>query len=285
MIEFLKHFREKGYAIQKNVYSYDDFRDLFVAFYDLTYSCAKRNLIPLEDLNFPEVKDIKYPDNIKKLDKLLLLLLKKDKSFIGEIYDAFSYSSVFLRFISAKKVEETTKLLLNIPKTTTLYGWTNRVRIDPPGDNRRTYGWHQEVFYTQPRFRYLQTWAPVIRNTTRQNGTIWVKEGSHKEGIAKQTWNEIDGRATQIIIDKEILSKYKSINLEMNLGDVLYFDGFLAHASGNNSTEDEVRFSLVGMWNDTSTKDFRAPLPQFISRTESSKDYFIKKFGEARINE
>ena len=39
--------------------------------------------------------------------------------------------------------------------------------------------------------------------------------GSHKEGIAKQTWNEIEGKATQIIIDKEILDKYKSKNLEM----------------------------------------------------------------------
>ena len=64
-----------------------------------------------------------------------------------------------------------------------------------------------------------------------------------------------------------------------------FFNGFLAHASGNNMTKDEIRYSLVGMWNDTSTKNFRAPLPNFVSRTESPKKYFIDKFGKSKIKE
>ena len=32
-----------------------------------------------------------------------------------------------------------------------LYGHTNRCRIDPPEDERRTYDWHQETFYTIPK--------------------------------------------------------------------------------------------------------------------------------------
>ena len=39
------------------------------------------------------------------------------------------------------------------------------------------------------------------------------------------------------------------------------------------------------MWNDTTTKDFRAPIPNFISRTESAKEYFMDKFGKSRLNE
>ena len=279
-----KEFEEKGYFILSNVYSDEDFEELFMAYYDLALSCAKRASISIDHDIFPKLEDVKYPKHLKILDKLLLKILSKDKSLIGEIYDTFSYSSTFLRFISNKKIEDFTRLLLKLNSKTTLYGWTNRVRIDPPGDNRRTYGWHQEVFYTQPRFRYLQTWAPVLRDTSYENGTIWIKEGSHKEGIANQTWNEIDGRATQVLIDKEILNKYESKNLEMKKGDVLFFDGYLAHASGNNTTKDEIRYSLVGMWNDTSIKEFRAPIPKFVSRTEEALDYFIEKFGKSRLN-
>ena len=60
----------------------------------------------------------------------------------------------------------------------------------------------------------------------------------------------------------------------MNVGDVLFFDSHLFHKSGKNSTKDEVRFSLVGTWNDISYKKFRAPIPEFKSRTLSPKEYF-----------
>ena len=92
-----------------------------------------------------------------------------------------------------------------------------------------------------------------------------------------QQWNEIEGRATQIIIDKDITDKYETIQLEMKVGQVLFFDGHLAHQSGHNSTKDEIRLSLVGMWNDVSHEGFRAPLPSFESRTISAKEYFSVK--------
>ena len=114
----------------------------------------------------------------------------------------------------------------------------------------------------------------MMRDTTIENGTIELKKGSHKEGIPKQTWTAKEGLATQIIIDPEITNKYKTISLEMKVGDILFFDGHLAHQSGKNSTKDEVRFSLVGMWNDTSYRGFNAPKPNFMSRTISAKEYF-----------
>ena len=40
-----------------------------------------------------------------------------------------------------------------------------------------------------------------------------------------------------------------------------------------------MRFSLVGMWNDTFYKGFNAPKPNFISRSITSKEYFEKIKG------
>ncbi len=271
-----KFFIENGYYIERNLYSKNDMNEMFILFYDTFVTLADKFSVPLTK-KYIKPNDISYPDDLKQLDSLMLDCFNFDKGIIGEGYDIISYSSIFLRFLSSAKVENLSKEILNISANSTLYGWTNRVRIDPPSDERRTYGWHQEVFYTIPESRYLQTWCPVIRDTTSSNGTIWIAPGSHKEGIAKQSWNEIDGRATQIIVDDATIDKYPQIQLEMKVGDVLFFDGKLSHKSGSNTTEDEIRFSLVGMWHDIKTKNFRGPMPNFLHRTEfDQKSYWEK---------
>jgi len=267
-----REFLVNGFYIERNVFDTKDMGEIFINFYDICFNIALKHNIKHKT---PIPNNVSYPNNLKDLDYLVLAIFNVNKDLLGEVYDTFSYSLTFMRFLGNKKVENITQELLNINKTTSLYGVTNRMRIDPPFDERRTYGWHQEIFYTIPNTKFLQTWCPMMRDTTIENGTIKIKQGSHKEGIAKQSWKqEIEGRSTQIIIDPEITNKYKTISLEMKVGDILFFDGHLAHKSGNNSTKDEVRFSLVGMWNDTSYVGFNAFKPNFMPRTISAKEYF-----------
>ena len=194
-------FDEHGYFIEKNAFNTGDMESLFEVFYDLSWNVAIRNKIDLSKKILPTNK-IQYPRDLKQLDHLMLDIFNYNKDLLGEIYDTFSYSSAFMRFLGNEKVESMAKELLGLPNYTTLYGWTNRVRIDPPRDERRTYGWHQEIFYTFPKTRFVQTWCPILRDTTIDNGTIEIKPYSHKEGIPKQTWTEEEGKAPQIIIDK-----------------------------------------------------------------------------------
>ena len=154
--------------------------------------------------------------------------------------------------------------------------------MDWPQDEKRRAGWHQEIFHTYPDFKFIQTWS-IIRNSTVANGTIKVCPGSHTHGIAQQNWDdEKEGYATRIIIDEDVVQKYKEQDLPMEIGDVLFFDPLLFHRSGHNSSK-EIRFSQVGMWNDCSTKGFRAPKPNFISRTYSPRDNYEKHmFGDKK---
>jgi hypothetical protein len=269
-------FNKDGYLIQRNVFDFEEMQDLFMTFYSICYNCALRNQIKN---SYPPISMVSFPENLKDLDLLILDIVKAQNGLLGEVYDTFAYSMSFLRFITGKKTENLIRELLGVNQRDALYGFSNRMRIDPPADERRTYGWHQEVFYNIPYSNFLQTWSPILRSTTSQNGTIEVKKGSHKEGIVKQTWNEVDGRVTQIIVDTEISDKYETIVLEMNLGDLLIFDSHLIHKSGHNSTKDEIRFSLVGTWNDVSCHDFRAPLPSFQNRSISYEEYFKKIQG------
>ena len=268
-----KSFNNNGFLIKENLIKDKYHSELFYLFYDLAVSTIKRNKIDLE-YQVKNVEDIDCNKDIKILDKILLDILKIDNKLIGELYDTVSYSSSFLKLVSDSDIEEYVRSLLELSKRNTIYSWTHRVRIDAPKDERRTYGWHQEIFYTIPETKFIQTWCPLIRDTTIENGTIEVCEGSHKEGIAKQTWNEIEGRATQIIVNEEVVAKYKQKKIPMKKGEILFFDPHMFHRSGHNSTKDEVRFSLVGMWNDTTFLKFKAPRPEFKSRTFSAKDYF-----------
>jgi hypothetical protein len=270
------NFDSHGFHIEKSLYTKNDMDEMFGLFYDVFLSLQRKFSVPTS-LKYKDTELVDRENCIADLDSLMLDCFHYDKGLIGEGYDIISYSSVFLRFLSNPKVESITRELLDLNPATALYGWTNRVRIDPPADERRTYGWHQEVFYTIPESRYLQTWAPVIRSTTASNGTIWIAPGSHKEGIAKQSWNEYPGRATQVIVDDLVINKYNQIQLEMEVGDVLFFDGKLAHKSGSNSTKNQIRFSLVGMWHDIWTENFRGPKPAFEHRTKfDQKQHWVE---------
>ena len=272
----LEHFRENGYLIKRNIVPIELHKELFYVFFDLASNYIKKKKIKFDNLK--SVENINYPSHINELDNMLITILKFDKNLLGEIYDIISYTSSFLKIVSLKEVEEEVKKILSLDNLNTIYSWKHRVRIDPPRDERRTYGWHQEIFYTIPEVKFIQTWCPIIRNTHKNNGTLEICPGSHKEGIAKQSWNEIDGRAVQILVDEKIVSKYKKLTISMNTGDMMFFDPHLFHRSGSNIS-DEVRFSLVGMWNDCNHEKFTVPKPDFKFRTITEREYYNQFFG------
>lgn len=209
----------------------------------------------------------------------ILMLESVSHDYVAAIYDTVFNLPSFQRITADRRIESLTRQLLNCADSSCFYGFTQRCRIAPPKDERRTYGWHQEVFYSIPRARFLQTWAPLIFPTSVQNGTIEVAVGSHKEGIIPQSWIEIDGRSTQIICDETVLSNYQAVSLCMQPGELLFFSPLLAHRSGSNSS-DEVRYSLVGMYHDVSVPEFISPKINFEYRAGTPKEYFIEHFGE-----
>jgi ectoine hydroxylase-related dioxygenase (phytanoyl-CoA dioxygenase family) len=255
------YYYEHGFVIVSDALTRDllnDFAREYSQLVEINLRKAKTNLQKLpSDKNF-------ISDGIKKLESI-------DHSWVSDIYDTSSMIPSFLDIVRNTSTLEIIKYLLEV--NTPLYPYTNRIRIDPPSDNRRTYGWHQETFYTIPRSSFVQTWAPLIYDVRVENGTISVADGSHKEGIPYQTWEEIPGGATQILISDEVVNKYEQIAIEMNVGELLFFSGRLAHKSGNN-TSDMVRFSLVGMYHDIASENFIAPSIKFDHKHQDPKSYF-----------
>ena len=274
-----ENFKKNGFYIGKSVTPKSLHEELYFIFYDLSVSTIKRNKITLGYIP-KNINDIIYPNDLSELDKLLLSILNHNKDLLGEIYDTVAYCSTFFRLMSHKKIEDVVREILSLSKHTSLYSVTHRIRMDWPEDQKRRAGWHQEIFHTYPDTRFLQTWSPVIRNSTAENGTIKVCPTSHHHGVAKQNWEEDkEGYATRILIDENIVEKYKHIDLPMVIGDVLFFDPLLFHRSGHNTSKD-IRFSQVGMWSDSSYEGFRAPKPNFISRTYSPRENYEKHMSK-----
>lgn len=194
-------------------------------------------------------------------------------------YDALSYTPAFLRLASSRKTSMMANVFLGRNPFEPLYCFSNRCLIQMPGDDSRTYGWHQEAFYSIPNSRFVQTWAPLVSDTTRENGTIEVCVGSHKGGIVKQYWTEQEGRATQIIVDDELVANYEQRVMEMKLGQMMFFDSRLIHRSGKN-TSGKPRYSLVGMYH-AITPEFKAPKPRFEYRGSTPRDWYNQRFNDA----
>jgi hypothetical protein len=206
-------------------------------------------------------------------DAGIAYLEEVDHAWVAALYDTIAQLPSFFRIMGHARIQATANELLGRAPKAPLYGFTQSCRIDPPRDARRTYGWHQEIFYTIPNARFLQTWAPLVRPTSVDTGTIELKEGSHRLGIPPQTWIDEEGRAPQILVDEAQLEEFATRRLEMDVGDLLIFTGQTVHRSGSN-TSPKVRYSLVGMYHDIDYPGFVAPKPGVEMRGMSQRAFF-----------
>lgn len=258
-------FNENGFLIIDNFFSSEELAN----FENSLEYLIRRDLarISKNNHNFSlrEYENSIFNNGLIKLEEL-------NHQYIADIYDTISQVPEFLRLITKKETTEYINQLLQRDSKKPLYTFTCRCRIDPPNDDRRKTKWHQEVFYTIPKSNFLQTWAPLVNDADVNNGTIQVCVGSHKEGIAKQSWDMEKGGANPFVIDDEIIQKYKIIDVEMKRGQFMIFNSRLFHRSGNNSSN-RVRYSLVGMYHDVDNINFEPPNLTFKYRKDPKQFY------------
>jgi phytanoyl-CoA hydroxylase len=263
-------FKQKGFLIIEDFYSEEEIEDFQNALKELIRAGLKK----IND----ETIDISSYEG-KEFDKGLVALESHDHFYVADIYDTLAQTTAFKRLTTKKETETAINQLMGREQNAPLYTFTCRCRIDPPKDNRRTYGWHQEVFYSIPESYFLQTWAPLVQNATKENGTIEVCVGSHANGVAPQSWNEIEGRALQIIVDEDCSKNYEQETIEIKVGSILIFDYRLFHRSGNNISN-SVRYSLVGMYHDATNPNFYSANVSIGYKKKQPKEYFNEVFAD-----
>jgi len=83
----------------------------------------------------------------KELDEGIIKLEEIDHQYVADIYDTIFQTPQFLRITAKKEITDSINQLLERKEDSPTYIDQSRCRIDPPLDpNKRTCGWHQEVF-------------------------------------------------------------------------------------------------------------------------------------------
>jgi phytanoyl-CoA hydroxylase len=103
-------------------------------------------------------------------------------------------------------------------------------------------GWHRDIrYWSFERAELVSVWL-ALGKERRENGCLLVLPGSHAMTFPADTLDSAQFLRTDIERNRPLLET--AVEVELDPGDVLFFDCRLFHAAGRNAT-DETKFSLV----------------------------------------
>ena len=136
--------------------------------------------------------------------------------------------------------------------------WNQAVFKGPDGDKQ--FPWHQDDGYTpvEPS-PYLTLWI-ALNDATPENGCIWVRPGSHKNGLAPHESTPI-GLACHALDDPD-----QGIAAPVRAGSLVAFQSLLMHKSGVNRTPGTrkayiVQYAKAGLRNAVTKEPIRCEIP------------------------
>ena len=182
---------------------------------------------------------------------------KKDHTAIERLYQFLRCSSLVMEIVSNHKISSIVEELLGLRPYDSIYIPYQVVRMDPPRDNRFTYEWHQESYYSMFGADQVQLWMPMMCPATIANGTMSILMGSHLRGEVKHCLKKTPGGHEQKCIKKD-LTKWPDGEYfaSLNVGQVVLFHPHAIHRSNENRSK-EVRFSLVAAYSNPYDSRFK----------------------------
>ena len=268
----IESFHRNGFLLLDNFFSQSELK----RFENVLKKTIKIQINKIK-VKHPEL-NIDFDGN--EFDSAMIKFEQIDHQYIADIYDTIYSTSAFLALAAKKEISECINQILKRELDDPLYLDQSRCRIDTPFDPKmQKCGWHQEVFYYVPKSEFLQTWAPLVHDATKETGAIEVCVGSHKE-IARQSHKKPDNEKYQYIVDESEIKKYNIQIMELKLGQMLIFNSKLIHRSGDNVSK-KVRYSLVGVNHNIDNEVFIPP--RFIEVKQKEK--FEKYYNSSMKNE
>ena len=236
ILELKKKFKEDGFLLLKNFYSFDN--DIFPIQQDImkiiSAVCMKNDILVKIDTP-ADAMNIGYP-----------LLIAKNRSLGGVVYDAVKQIPGFLRLVAKKENQEIVQMLRDdcVPGIAAGgYG----IRIDNPSEEKFRAQWHQEFPAQLRSLDGIVFWSPLVP-VLREIGPVQMAVGSHKGGPLPVYRNDKGVNASNAYalhvhdIEKH-LKKYDIIAPLTSPTDLILMDFQLLHQSGTNES-DQPRWSM-----------------------------------------
>lgn len=227
--EQINRFHHSGVLIVKDFYSLqDDILPIQRGIYDIIGQAMIRH----------NVEDHRKAFSANDFDDGYLELIRKDRSWGGEIYDAVKQLPSFYRLLSHSAHDEVFKQLRenSMPG---IAGGGHGIRIDNPFEDKFRAMWHQEYPAQLRSLDGLVFWSSLIP-VTEELGPVQFCPGSHREGPLPVYSDDPDhsGRtqayALKLHDEENIIGKYQQIAPLTSPGDLVIIDFLTLHASGHN---------------------------------------------------
>ena len=175
--------------------------------------------------------------------------------------------------------------LLDLPEDSPLYLLSNGIVFTNPndGENKRSSNfeleWHKDTFFTIPKSRFVQFWGPVVNDSAEDIGTLMVCPGSHKHGNGKQRINTDISFNHRFCMAEGEVEKYDHVSVSLELGELMIFDGYLIHASGQNIS-DKVRMTMIGLCHDASREECEPVSTHYLYHGKTPEQWFYEEYGD-----
>jgi hypothetical protein len=193
------------------------------------------------------IADLRGAYDPLQFDRGYLDLIKVNRSWGGEVYDAVKQIPAFIRLVAHDRHESLFSELRkgSIPGIAAGgYG----IRIDCPFEDKYRTLWHQEYPAQLRSVDGLVFWSPLV-DVTEKCGPVTFCPGSQRLGPLPVCNADPDGAGRSgayalMLKDQErILEKYSKVSPLTSPGDLVIIDFLVLHCSGYNKSE-RARWSM-----------------------------------------
>jgi hypothetical protein len=236
--ERIKELKENGYVLFENFYSMEhEIEPILFGIWKILGLLLKKYNVQVNQLPFS-------PDTF---DKGYLDLIKQNRKYGGEVYDAIKQIPAFVRLVSAKKNEELFNELRNT-KHCGISGQGYGMRIDNPNEEKYRSLWHYEY---RDQFRSqdgVVFWAPLVPIIPKI-GPVMICPKSHKGGLRRSYLHDPENPDKMGVYgfrlenEETVVKEYGIVEPLSKPGDLLVMDFLTLHSSGHN-TSNRARWSM-----------------------------------------
>ena len=207
MVEYKKQFEDQGFVILKKVFS-------------------EEKLQEIRDL---QERIVAYAE--KNLEDPFLPWSLEHRSDQGVLYDLYQRHPEFQEMASNKQILDCLENILG----ENIYLYDNSLVYKPKG-RKNGVPWHQDFISRPDEPLKIIVWI-AIDDVTKENGTVQVIPGSHKQGFLP--WYRVEGETHHDRVMPEYVEKDKDkiIHVELEAGDVLLFNMLVLHGSDEVHTD------------------------------------------------
>jgi hypothetical protein len=226
--EQVVQFQQDGVLVIRGFYDDADIRQIQHGIYDVIGQVMIRH----------GVQDQRGPFSPDTFDNGFLDLIKRDRAWGGEVYDAIKQIPAFVRLTAHPAHEAIFKQLRHGAIPGIAAGGCG-IRIDNPHEDRFRAMWHQEYPAQLRSLDGIVYWTSLVR-LTEALGPVVFCPGSHREGALPvcnadpDKAGRIGAYALKLHQEEAVLAKYEKAAPLTSPGDLVIIDFLVLHASGYN---------------------------------------------------